>query len=309
MYAIGFGFPVSQPKALIHYTLSALGGNSFAQMALGYRYWSGITVQNSCEKALDFYRKVATKVASLVTFSGGTAVSRIRLLDEMENPGGNNAYMDNDLLDYYEMMADKGDVNAQVGLGQLYYQGGRGIPVDYAKALGFFMSAAKAGNAMAMAFIGKIYLEGSETVPASNETAMKYFQKSTDLGNPVGQSGLGLMYLHGKGVSRDPAKALTYFSKAAEQGWVDGQLQLGNMYYSKLESMIYENSSYYFKYFSAGIGVKRDFKLANKFFSLASQSGHVLAYYNLGQMHAAGLGMMRSCPNAVEVTQKLIRKE
>lgn len=41
--------------------------------------------------------------------------------------------------------------------------------------------------------------------------------------------------------------------------------------------------------------------LANKYFNLASQSGHVLAYYNLGQMHAVGLGMMRSCPTAVEV--------
>lgn len=54
--------------------------------------------------------------------------------------------------------------------------------------------------------------------------------------------------------------------------------------------------------FEAGIGVKRDFKLANKYFNLASQSGHVLAYYNLGQMHAIGLGIVRSCPLAVEVS-------
>lgn len=51
--------------------------------------------------------------------------------------------------------------------------------------------------------------------------------------------------------------------------------------------------------------MKRDFKLANKYFNLASQSGHVLAYYNLGQMHALGLGMMRSCPTAVEVNGPL----
>lgn len=59
-----------------------------------------------------------------------------------------------------------------------------------------------------------------------------YFKKAADLGNPVGQSGLGMMYLYGKGVERDTAKALQYFSQAAEQGWVDGQLQLGNMYFS-----------------------------------------------------------------------------
>jgi FOG: TPR repeat, SEL1 subfamily len=52
---------------------------------------------------------------------------------------------------------------------------------------------------------------------------------------------------------------------------------------------------------TGGLGVRRDYKLANKYFSLASQSGHVLAFYNLAQMHATGTGMMRSCPTAVEV--------
>ncbi len=39
------------------------------------------------------------------------------------------------------------------------------------------------------------------------------------------------MYLYGKGVERDYAKALKYFSQAAEQGWVDGQLNLGHMHF------------------------------------------------------------------------------
>lgn len=173
MYATGIGYNVSQAKALVHYTMSAIGDNAFAQMALGYRYWVGVTVPNSCEKALDFYRKVATKVASEVTFSGGPAVSRIRLLDEVENSGLSSGVLDNDLIDYYELLANKGDVQAQVGLGQLYYQGGRGIALDHRKALNYFTPAANAGNAVAMAFLGKIYLEGSENIKADNETAFK----------------------------------------------------------------------------------------------------------------------------------------
>lgn len=54
-----------------------------------------------------------------------------------------------------------------------------------------------------------------------------------------------------------------------------------------------------------GIGVKRDYKQALKFFNLASQAGHVLAFYNLAQMHATGTGVMRSCPTAVEVRASL----
>lgn len=289
MYAAGIGFNVSQAKALLYYTMAATGEDSWAQMALGYRYWAGVGVPNSCEAALDYYRKVATKVASQVTFSGGSAVHRIRLLDEVDNSGPSSGILDNDLIDYYQLLADKGDVQAQVGLGQLHYQGGRGIPLDHQRALQYFSQAANAGNAVAMAFLGKIYLEGSDNIKADNETAFKFFKKAADLGNPVGQSGLGIMYLHGKGVRKDTLKALKYFAKAADQGWVDGQLQLGNMYYS-------------------GIGVQRDFKLAIKYFSLASQSGHVLAFYNLGQMHAIGLGMIRSCPTAVELFKNVAER-
>lgn len=50
--------------------------------------------------------------------------------------------------------------------------------------------------------------------------------------------------------------------------------------------------------------MKRDYKQALKFFNLASQAGHVLAFYNLAQMHATGTGVMRSCPTAVEVRSR-----
>lgn len=52
--------------------------------------------------------------------------------------------------------------------------------------------------------------------------------------------------------------------------------------------------------------MKRDYKQALKFFNLASQAGHVLAFYNLAQMHATGTGVMRSCPTAVEVSALLL---
>ncbi|KAK5648528.1 hypothetical protein RI129_003420 [Pyrocoelia pectoralis] len=280
LYATGLTVNVSQSKALVYYTFAALDGNTWAQMILGYRYWSGVSVPASCEKALDYYRLVADKVSEGVSFAGGIAVQRVRLIDELDN-GYMSGILDNDLIEYYQLLAEKGDTQAQVGLGQLHYQGGRGVELDYQKALEYFTQAANAGNAVAMAYLGKLYLDGSDEIKQDNETAFKYFKKASDLNNPVGQSGLGLMYLYGRGVEKDYGKAQKYFLAAADQGWVDGQLQLGNMYFN-------------------GIGVKKDYKLANKYFGLASKSGHVLAYYNLGQMQAQGTGMMRSCPAAVE---------
>uniref|UniRef100_A0A4W5QYY6 Uncharacterized protein n=1 Tax=Hucho hucho TaxID=62062 RepID=A0A4W5QYY6_9TELE len=46
-----------------------------------------------------------------------------------------------------------------------------------------------------------------------------------------------MAYLYGRGVPVNYELALKYFQKAAEQGWVDGQLQLGTMYYSECVRM------------------------------------------------------------------------
>lgn len=50
--------------SLLHYTFGAVSGSAFSSMALGYRYWGGIGVQASCERALEQYRTVASIVAS-----------------------------------------------------------------------------------------------------------------------------------------------------------------------------------------------------------------------------------------------------
>uniref|UniRef100_A0A672PGC5 Protein sel-1 homolog 1-like n=1 Tax=Sinocyclocheilus grahami TaxID=75366 RepID=A0A672PGC5_SINGR len=275
--------------ALVYYTFGALGGNLLAHMILGYRYWGGVGVPQSCESALTHYRLVANHVASDVSLTGGSAVQRIRLLDEVENPGSSSGMLEEDLIQYYQFLAEKGDVQAQVGLGQLNLHGGRGVEQNHQRAYEYFNQAANAGNTHAMAFLGKMYSEGSEYVPQNNDTALHYFKKAADLGNPVGQSGLGMAYLYGRGVPVNYDLALKYFQKAAEQGWVDGQLQLGSMYYN-------------------GIGVKRDYKQALKFFNLASQAGHILAFYNLAQMHATGTGVMRSCHTAVELFKNVCER-
>ncbi len=114
LYATGTLVNSSQSLALLYYTFAAFGGSSWAQMALGYRYWSGMGVPTSCEKALDFYRRVAQTVAEDISFSGGASLQRIRLQDEVESGGYSSGIMDNDLIEYYQLLAEKGDTSAQV---------------------------------------------------------------------------------------------------------------------------------------------------------------------------------------------------
>lgn len=53
-------------------------------------------------------------VANELSLSGGALVQRIKLMEELDNPNYNNGIVDSDLLDYYKMLANKGDAQAQV---------------------------------------------------------------------------------------------------------------------------------------------------------------------------------------------------
>jgi SEL1 protein len=51
--------PVDQAKAQLFFTFAANGGDKGAQMALAFRYWSGIGTQESCPRALFWYEAAA----------------------------------------------------------------------------------------------------------------------------------------------------------------------------------------------------------------------------------------------------------
>ncbi|XP_029075123.1 protein sel-1 homolog 2 isoform X2 [Monodon monoceros] len=285
----GIGMEYNQAKALIYYTFGSAGGSMISQMILGYRYLSGISVLQNCEVALSHYKKVADYIADKLEKSEGVPVEKVRLTERPENLSSNSEILDWDIYQYYKFLAERGDVQIQVSLGQLHLIGRKGLDQDYYKALYYFLKAAKAGNANAMAFIGKMYLEGNVAAPQNNATAFKYFSMAANKGNAIGLHGLGLLYFYGKGVPVNYAEALKYFQKAAEKGWPNAQFQLGFMYYS-------------------GSGVWKDYKLAFKYFYLASQSGQPLAIYYLAKMYATGTGVLRSCRTAVEKKLKSLKK-
>ncbi|XP_003380849.1 Sel1 repeat family protein [Trichinella spiralis] len=262
--------------------LYAAGLLTNSSQADGYRYFTGTNVPQNCESALSHYRKVAKQVIDKVTFSGFISSQRIYLSDEMADLNANSqAIIEENMLQYYKFLADKGDRNSQIGLANLYLSGARGIEQNVYLAYHYYLTAATAGSGTALAFLGKMYLDGTPATPADPATAFQYFSKAADKGNTLGYSGLGHMYYTGRGTEQNFSKAFKYFNLAAEQGSPEGQVYLGTMYYH-------------------GWGVTQNLPAALKLFHLASQSGNVVAYYNLGQMHAMGLGVARSCSTAVE---------
>nr|XP_035921674.1 protein sel-1 homolog 2 isoform X8 [Halichoerus grypus] len=196
----GIGMEYNQAKALIYYTFGSAGGSMMSQMILGYRYLSGINVLQNCEVALNHYKKVADYIADKLEKSEGIPVEKVRLTERPENLSSNSEILDWDIYQYYKFLAERGDVQIQVSLGQLHLIGRKGLDQDYYKALYYFLKAAKAGSANAMAFIGKMYLEGNAAAPQNNATAFKYFSMAASKGNAIGLHGLGLLYFYGKGV-------------------------------------------------------------------------------------------------------------
>ncbi|CAH8288758.1 unnamed protein product [Schistosoma turkestanicum] len=298
LYASGLHVNASIPHALIYLTFSALGGDTFADMALGYRYWTGVGVEEDCEAALTHYHRVAQVVFKEVSErseSGGPTllgpmVRRARLLDEIDVMGsldGGDLTISEDLFQYYQFMAYKKNVSAMVGLGQLYYYGRHGVEMNHEKAFYYFNLAAESGSAIAMAYLGEMYMVGSTAVPADSMKALKYLRKSAEENNPIGQTGLALAYLYGRaGLPVKPVIAMELFLKAADQGWPEAQLHLGRLFLG--------NGTH---------GIKTDHKLALKYFTMASQQGNVMAFYHLAEMHAKGTGVLRSCSTAAEVSE------
>ncbi|XP_010632405.1 protein sel-1 homolog 2 isoform X3 [Fukomys damarensis] len=220
----GIGMEYDQAKALIYYTFGSAGGSMMSQMILGYRYLSGINVLQDCETALNHYKKVADYIADKLEKNEGIPVEKVRLTERLENLSSNNEILDWDIYQYYKFLAERGDVQIQVSLGQLHLIGRKGLDQNY-----------------------YMYLEGNAAAPQNNATAFKYFSMAANKGNAIGLHGLGLLHFYGKGVPVNYAEALKYFQKAAEKGWPNAQFQLGFMYYSG--SGVWKDYKLAFKYF------------------------------------------------------------
>ncbi|XP_015280911.1 PREDICTED: protein sel-1 homolog 2 [Gekko japonicus] len=236
LLSYGIGVEHNQAKALLYYTFASIGGNLISKTILGYRFWLGINVPRNCEAALINYRKVARFIAKQLEKNEDLPVEKVRLMEKPENQSSNTEFLDWDVYQYYRFLAERGDTQIQVFLGQLHLLGRKGLKRDHAKAFYYFLKAADAGDANGMAFLGKMYLEGSTAVAQDNATALRYFRTAADKGNPLGLCGLGLLYFRGRGVQMNYTEAFKYFQKAAEKGFSRAQLHLGVMYYSGASS-------------------------------------------------------------------------
>ncbi|KAI0294401.1 hypothetical protein BC826DRAFT_1012129 [Russula brevipes] len=244
--------PVDQAKAQLYYTFAANGGDKAAQMALGYRYWTGIGVVENCEHAVEWYSAAAEKV--MARFLSGPPGGRTLpltptclsdLAGGVYGPGSSVASTGifgqrpaikaararaagetwEDILEYYIFNADRGETDFAFRLGKIFYHG------SIYNAPGGIASGG----------------EGVGRLPRDFERARFYFESITRLvwtadpgdiqgkrddNTPVGLAAhaagyLGRMYLRGEGVRIDLKLAKMWFERGAFYGEKESHNGLG----------------------------------------------------------------------------------
>nr|XP_035921685.1 protein sel-1 homolog 2 isoform X16 [Halichoerus grypus] len=287
----GIGMEYNQAKALIYYTFGSAGGSMMSQMILGYRYLSGINVLQNCEVALNHYKKVADYIADKLEKSEGIPVEKVRLTERPENLSSNSEILDWDIYQYYKFLAERGDVQIQVSLGQLHLIGRKGLDQDYY------------GNAIGLHGLGLLYFYG-KGVPVlykgvcelghwaekfltayfaykdgDIDSSLVQYALLAEMGYEVAQSNSAFILESKKAKIFEKEKmypmALLLWNRAAIQGNAFARVKIGDYHYY-------------------GYGTKKDYQTAATHYSIAADKYHsAQAMFNLAYMYEHGLGIAK----------------
>jgi len=166
------------------------------------------------------------------------------------------------------------DVNVNMNLAQ-FYEAGRGVQKNPARAIKHFQHAAKLGNPLAQWKYGR-HLFDIENY----ELAYKFYKKSADAGFLQATNSLGTMFLQGLGVAQDDKVAFDYFTIAAEFKDPIALANLGSMY-------------------RVGRGAEPDYKLALEY-NLEALPNNPAAAFNIAMLYLLGQGVPKNYELALQ---------
>ena len=310
LYATGLGgVEQDQAKAMLYHNFAAEQGNTRSEMTLAFRHHAGIGTSRDCNKAVEYYKRVADKAMQFWKDGppGGRSLPRnsYRWVEAdggtygegaSASSSGPNAPKDNvlasdldNVLEYYSLRESSGDFGATYALGKHYYEPPRGYKRNLRKAQKQFMKVAKAHwtedgklnpkgpkgieslAGKAAAYIGRMLLRG-EYVKQNYPRALMWFRRGVANGDPFAQYHLGIMYRDGLGVPQDGTRGATYLKASAEQGLAIAQSALGGLFLDQ-----------------------GDIDTAGRYFEHAAAYGVMEAFYYLAELYNNGVGRDRNC--------------
>jgi len=200
---------------------------------------------------------------------------------------------------WFRKAADKGLMEAQSFLGNIYWEG-VGVNKDASEAVKWWRKAAEQGYTTAENNLGQCFLTG-QGVTKNKQEGIKWLRRAAAKGygnataalaelqeepsmteqspttkeDALAQNNLGFSYLTGDGVRKDPVEAAKWLSRAARNGSPNAQCTLGIMY-------------------NQGLGVEKDDAMAARWFRRSADQGFAAAQLNLGTRYINGTGVPRN---------------
>lgn len=142
------------------------------------------------------------------------------------------------IREMYRLEIAEGNDHAMNDLGAQYYDGSRGFPQDFGKAIHYYQLAADHGNRQAQENLGYCYYYGRDMEAPDYQKAFHYFLLGALDGHLISLYKIGDMYLNGYCVEQNEKEAfliyrhcLDMMNEEAEK-FVAGPvyLRLGNMF-------------------------------------------------------------------------------
>ena len=110
----------------------------------------------------------------------------------------------------------QGHIGAAEAISDIYYWG-KGVAIDYPRAMAAYKIAAEAGDAHSQYEVGYMYCEGLG-VAVDYKQARPWLEKALAQDHPHAIGQLGMMYYEGKGVTPSWRRARELFERAFELG-------------------------------------------------------------------------------------------
>ena len=171
---------------------------------LGIAYESGISTEADKKKASLYYK--ASRYAG--NLDGKYLYAALKQDTEPEN---------REHLSEMLEAAEQGSVLGLTHVGDNYYFGSLGLPVDLSKAYEYFERAARANGALALYYTAYGYRKG-EGVPQDHELAYMFALRAKEKEVPRAYRILAFMYESGDFVDKDLNKAVEMYGEAIKRG-------------------------------------------------------------------------------------------
>ncbi|KAK8843603.1 hypothetical protein M9Y10_024662 [Tritrichomonas musculus] len=310
IYFLGIHVPINIEKAIYYFELAAKQNHSGALNNLGLIYQE----KKDIEKAVHYYTLAANLKDPNAYHNLGTIYSD-------ENYEGFDI---NKAISCYQFAADN-DITASMYKLGMIYSDGKYVQINAEKAIYYLTKGADKNDILCLLNLGSIYFQG-EIIPVDIDKAIKYFKLAADQNNPDAQYNLAFIYSTDRYIYHDSEKAIKYYMLAASQNHVNAQFNLGLIYYKGIivpknieKSLKYmklaadqnnnPNAQYFLcRYYSSGVDIIPNYKIAIHYLTLASNQGFTEAQYDLGFLYYEAKHVSRDMKKAIDLMTQAANK-